>query len=108
MPDMILDSLSGLKKREKINILIQLLPYVYPKRKPTEEAPFSMNTYLDGLTFKQLGELSYSITQRMGMDKPVEELSMEQLLEHRRTIEEYIRLKSSLELLKDDEYSKDC
>ncbi len=56
----------ALEGREKANILLDLLPYIYPKRKPTEVPAFSMSDHLASLSIAELANLRSEISRLMG------------------------------------------
>lgn len=70
----ILDTAQRLPAREKIAIFIGLLPYQFPKRKPSE-GPISLADHLNQLNADQLGELRDEIANRLGLNKPYKEMN---------------------------------
>lgn len=102
--DEILKASQGLSGRDKIKVYLEILPYLYPKRKPTETPPLTLENHIDNLSMPDLAKLHRNLEQRMGMNKPLPELTMEQLLAYKETIEKLISHRETLEILGDDEY----
>lgn len=102
--DEILKASQSLSGRDKIKIYLEILPYLYPKRKPAEARPLTLENHIDNLSMPDLAKLHRNLEQRMGMNKPLPELTMEQLLAYKETIEKLISHRETLEILGDDEY----
>ncbi|MFV8258302.1 hypothetical protein ACNQKP_10870 [Bdellovibrio bacteriovorus] len=102
--DEILKEAKRLSGRDRVKIYMELLPYIYPKRKPAEKLPFTLENYIENLSMPQLGELHQQLGDKMGLNKPTAELSLEQLEAFKETIEKLISHREALEVLGDDEY----
>lgn len=59
----ILTKLEKLKPTEQIRVCLDLLPYMYPKRKPVEHV--SLKEYLDASSEDQLMEAVFQIEERL-------------------------------------------
>lgn len=102
----ILDAAKALPKTDRIGIYMGLLPYQYPKRKPTEqEQPTSLEDYIETLSRPQLSELHRAVGQRMGLNKPLPELSIDELEAYKETIEGLISHREVYEMIGDGD---DC
>lgn len=101
----ILDELQRLSGPDKIKVYIDLLPYLYPKRKPTETPPISINEYLDSLKMQELMTLLRDIRRRVGDNQPISSLSIDQLKYYKETFERALR---DAELLKVIGSGEDC
>lgn len=99
--DEILKASTALPERDKIKIYLEILPYLYPKRKPTEVPPMTLVDYVEKLSMPDMARLHKDLEHRMGMNRPLPELSMEQLQEYKRTIDKLISHREILEELGD-------
>lgn len=59
----IVEEMSKLSGGHRIGVCMDLLPYLYPKRRSAEE-PFSIDRYLDGLSPAELASLARDIERR--------------------------------------------
>lgn len=87
----ILTAAADLSERDRANIYLNLLPYQYPKRKPTD-APFSINDYLDQLPQNDLEMLYHGISTRLGYNKHVKDITLDGLYARRALMEKAIKL----------------
>ncbi len=101
----ILDEALGLSGRDKINVLVDLLPYVYPKRKPTESPPFSIDEHMASLSISELSSLRAQVSRLMGEGTPIEEISDAQLDEYKAQAERTLVSIKNLKALRDDPYT---
>lgn len=101
----VLDEAMALEGREKANILLGLLPYIYPKRRPTEAPAFSMSDHLASLSITELANLRSEISRLMGEGKSLEEITDEQLEQYKAQAERTLIAINNLRSLRDDPYS---
>lgn len=99
--DEILKASQSLSARDKIKIYLEILPYLYPKRKPTEATPLTLENHIDNLSMPELATLHRNLEKRMGMDKPTQELTIEQLYAYKESIDKLISHREILEELGD-------
>lgn len=88
----ILDIANGLPAREKIGIYLNLLPYQFPKRKPTEApAPDFIEEHLLRLPDGKLKELHSDLSRRLGIRDPFEDMTDEEKEERRIQLREHLK-----------------
>lgn len=90
----ILDAARRLPAHDRIGIYISLLPYQYPKRKPSEgpAAPTSLADHLNQLNRDQLQEVRNEVVTRLGLDKNYDQMSPDARADYDRMIEELKRM----------------
>lgn len=94
----ILDELQRLSGPEKIKVYIDLLPYLYPKRRPTDQT-LSLNEIVNTMSRDELRELWADLSRRLGYDKEgVRELTRQELEEQKKIIEKLLAHKDDQEL----------
>lgn len=96
----ILDAARTLPERERIGVYMGLLPYQFPKRKPSE-GPISLTDHLDQLNRDQLNELRDHLTSRLGLDKPYGKMNEDARAQHDQTLAEIERMMRAREELGD-------
>lgn|GEM_PF-826279 len=102
----IIDEAMGLSGRDKINVLVDLLPYVYPKRKPTEQEPFSITASLDGMGPKELNQLQGELSRRRGTDRPLSQWDPAGLHKLKEDVEHALLIQKHIKDLEDDPWSQ--
>ncbi|WP_374028992.1 hypothetical protein [Bdellovibrio bacteriovorus] len=90
----ILSHAASISEQDRIGIYLGLLPYQYPKRKPTDIQAPSLNDSIDLLTKEELHRLWRKIGDKLGHNIKSIDLNKEQLLEMKSTIDDLLRLKS--------------
>lgn len=102
----ILEEAKTLTASERVSVYVSLLPYQYPKRKPTEsQPPLSIDDYINSLDKREMAKLKNLLSEKMGENRPWKEYSMEELREFNGTIEELLQKQVCLDALKDDPWS---
>lgn len=96
----ILKASQSLSGRDKIKVYLEILPYIYSKRKQAEAAPLTLESHIDNLSMPQMANLHRDLERRMGHNRPVE-LTMEQLQAYKESIDKLISHREILEDLKD-------
>lgn len=100
----ILTACEGLPKRDKIKIYLEILPYLYPKRKVVEATPLTLENQIDRLSMPQMAKLYNDLSMRMGNGKELTELNLEQLEAYKESIDKLLLSRKALDALSDDEY----
>lgn len=104
--DEILSEAKALTASERVSVYVSLLPYQYPKRKPTEAQPaLSIDEYINSLDKREMAKLKNLLSEKMGENQPNKQYSIEELREFNGSIEELIQKQVCLEALKDDPWS---
>ncbi len=97
----ILNELPQLAKRERINIYLQLLPFLYPKRKALDAPPpLSFEEQLEQLSIIEASSAHRTLGKKLGNNTPSKEHSLELLLATKKKIDDYIEKKLTMEKLK--------
>lgn len=88
----VLDTAKRLPERERANLYLNLLPYQYPKRKPTETSPTSLADHLNQMNNDQLRELYQDLGRRLGMHKTYDKMNKEEREKHDEVIDSLKRM----------------
>lgn len=89
----ILDAAKGLPDKDRVGIYLNLLPYQYPKRKPTETVTLSLLEQIDQLSKEEIRFVWKDLDARMGHSSDPTDLTEEQLQEMKSTIENILSLR---------------
>ncbi|MNK15780.1 hypothetical protein D3C87_339300 [compost metagenome] len=89
----ILESTKSLPEKERIGIYLNLLPYQYPKRKPTETVSLSLLEQIDQLSKEEIHFIWKDLDSRLGDNSAPIDLTQEQLQEMKSTIENILSLR---------------
>jgi hypothetical protein len=92
--DEILNQAARLSGREKMKVYLDLLPYQFPKRKPTDQASFLLGDFLDNLQPRELESLKDDIYRRIAANLSPEE--------HKKKYQEVVQLMNTLNEIEDD------
>ncbi|WP_374034499.1 hypothetical protein ACES2I_00480 [Bdellovibrio bacteriovorus] len=89
----VLRGAESLSEAERLPVYLGLLPYQYPKRKPTETPLFSIDDYLSKLSKEETHLLWKRLNSFLGYDLEPVEMTIEQLQDFRSTLDSIIDMK---------------